>query len=96
MGDPTTCVYQFIYNENENDETKIIQYFIQHELGLCIEVYSYMAHIFHAWSLIYNTEVSISIKKTKYFILLNACTTIFFGGSDNSNENITLQLDSFI
>ena len=28
MGDPTTCVYQFIYNENENDETKIIQYFI--------------------------------------------------------------------
>ena len=48
-----------------------------------------MAHIFHAWSLIYNTEVSISIKKSKYFILLNAYTTIFFGGADNSNENIT-------
>ena len=90
MGDPTTSVYQLIYKENENDDTKIIQHFIMHELGLCIKVDSYMVHMFHAWSFIHNIEVSISIKKTKYFMLLNACTTIFFGGSDNSNENITL------
>ena len=34
MGHPTTCVYQFIYDENDNDETKVIQYFIMHVLGL--------------------------------------------------------------
>ena len=27
-GDPTTCVYQFIYGENDNDDTKIIQYLL--------------------------------------------------------------------
>ena len=28
MGDPTTCVYQFIKNENDSVETEITQYFI--------------------------------------------------------------------
>ena len=34
MGDLTTCVYQFICDENENGDTKIIQYFIIHGLVL--------------------------------------------------------------
>ena len=34
MGDLTTCVYKFIYDENENDDTKIMQYLIMHVLGL--------------------------------------------------------------
>ena len=33
IGDPTTCVYQIIYDENDSDETKIIKYFIMHGLG---------------------------------------------------------------
>ena len=36
FGDPTTCVYQLIYDEKENVDTKIIQYFIMHGLGLYI------------------------------------------------------------
>ena len=28
MGDPKTCIYLFIYHENDSDGTKIIQYFI--------------------------------------------------------------------
>ena len=48
-GDPTTCVYQFIYYENYSDDKKITQYFIMHVLGLCINVDSFMAHIFYAW-----------------------------------------------
>ena len=42
IGDPETCVYQFIYNENDNYDTNIIQYFIMHGLGLCIKVNSYV------------------------------------------------------
>ena len=49
MGDPTTCVYQFIYDENYNEETGIIKYFIMHGLGLCIKVYSYVAHMLYSW-----------------------------------------------
>ena len=49
MGDPKTCVYQLIYDENDSDETKIIQYFIMHGLGLCMKVDSYVAHMFYAW-----------------------------------------------
>ena len=42
MGDPTTCIYQFIYVGNYSDDTKIIQYFIMHGLGLCIKVGGYV------------------------------------------------------
>ena len=56
MSDPTTCVYQFIYDENDNDGTNIIQYYIMHGLGLCIKVDSYVAHMFsmHGHSVIMN------------------------------------------
>ena len=48
MGDPTTCVYQFIYNKKGKNDTQITQYFIKHILGLCIKVDSYVAHLFYA------------------------------------------------
>ena len=50
MGDLTTYVYQFIYDENESDDTKIIQYFIIYRLLLCIKINSYVAHMLYAWS----------------------------------------------
>ena len=58
----TTCVYQFIYDENENDYTKIIQCFIIHRLGLCINVDSYVADMFYSWSFSHNTLFPIPIK----------------------------------
>ena len=49
MGDPTTCVYPFIYDENDSDDTKIIQYFITNGLVLCIKVDSYVAQMLYTW-----------------------------------------------
>ena len=46
MGDPTTCVYHFIYHEKYKNDTQITQYFIMHGLRLCIKVDSYMAYFF--------------------------------------------------
>ena len=71
MGDLTTCVYPFIYNENDNDHTNILQYFIIHGLELCIKVDSYVTHMFYVWSFSHNTELLIAIKKEKYFFPLN-------------------------
>ena len=48
MGDPKTCVYQFIYDENDNDDTKLIQYFIMHVLGLWKKVDSYVSHMLYS------------------------------------------------
>ena len=79
MDDTKTCVYQFIYNENENDETKIIQYFIMHGLGLLIKVDSHVAHILYARSLIHNTAVEIYTKKKKFFLSLNKTILYFLG-----------------
>ena len=62
MGDPITCVYQFIYNENDSVDTKIILYFIMHGLGSCIKVDSYVAHMLYAWSFSHNISVPIAIK----------------------------------
>ena len=55
MGDPTIHFYQFIYDENDSGDKKIIRCFIIHELGLYIKVDSYVAHMLYAWSLINNT-----------------------------------------
>ena len=47
IGDLTTCAYQFIYDEKDSEDTHITKYFIMHELGLCIKVDSYVAHMFY-------------------------------------------------
>ena len=73
----------FIYDENDNDDTKIIQYFIMHGMRLCIKVDSYVAHMFYAWSFSHNTEVAIATTKKKYFIFLNTYTTVFYWGYGN-------------
>ena len=87
MGDPTTCIYLFIYDEHDNDNTKIIQYIIICGLVLCIKLYSYVSHMFYAWSFSHNTEFPISINKNRYFLSLKIYTTVFSWGGVNSNEN---------
>ena len=89
MVDPTTHVYQIVYNENHNDDTKVIQYFIMYGLGLCIKLDSYVAHMLYAWSLSHNTSVPISIKKNKYFLSLKTNTYVFSWGAENSNKTRT-------
>ena len=49
MGGTTTCVYQFIHDEKDKNNTQIIHYFIMHRLVLCIKVDSYVDHLFYAW-----------------------------------------------
>ena len=86
MGDTTTCVYQLIYDEKYSVDTKIIQYFIMHGLGLCIKVNSYVAHMFYAWSFSHNTAVPIAIKNNKYFQSYNTNTTAFAWEYGNYNK----------
>ena len=89
MGDTTTCIHQFIYDEKDKDDTQITQYFIMHGMGLFIKVDSYVAHMFYAWSFSHNTSVPITKKKNKYFISLNTNTTVFSWVSGNKNKNRT-------
>ena len=39
LGDPRTFVYQFIYDKNDSNDTKIIQYFMMHNPSPCIIKY---------------------------------------------------------
>ena len=89
MGDPTTWFYQFINDENDSDETKIVQFFNMHGLGLCIKVDSCVTHMFYVWPWSHNTPVPIAINKNKYFLSLNTNTTVFSWGSSNPNKNTT-------
>ena len=79
IGDLTTCVYQFIYDETDKNDTQIIQYFIMHGLGLCIKIDINVAHLFYAWSFSNNTAVPITKKKNKYFLSLNTNNNVFLG-----------------
>ena len=47
--DPTTCVYQFIFHEDDSNETNMIPYFIMHGLVLCIKLNSFVSYMFYAW-----------------------------------------------
>ena len=87
MGDPTTFFYQFIYDQNFSDDTKIIQYCIMQGLGIFIKVDSYVAHMFFAWSFSYSTAVPTDIKKNKYFLSMNKNTTVFDWVAVNFNKN---------
>ena len=79
LGDPTTCVYQFILDENDINYKKIIQYFIIHVLVLCIKLDIFVVHMLYAWSFIHNTELKITINKNKNFLSLNTYTAFLIG-----------------
>ena len=67
--DPKTYVYKFIFDENDRNDTNIIQYFIMDGLVLCIKLNSFVSYIFYSWSLSNNIAVPISInKKGKTFL----------------------------
>ena len=87
MGYPTTCVYQFIYNEKDKNDTQIKQYFIMHGLVSCTKVDSYVAHMFYAWLFSHNTSVPIAKNKNKSFISLNKNTTAFAWWDGSSYKN---------
>ena len=57
LGDPTRCVYRFIFDPDDSYDKKIIEYFLMHGILLCIKLNSYMAYMFYAWSLSHNASV---------------------------------------
>ena len=85
--DPISSVYQFIYDETDSNNTNIIQYFIMHELGLCIKLDRSVEHMFYAWSFSHNTSVPTAINQNIFY--LNTYTTVFAWSDGNSNKNIT-------
>ena len=62
LGDPTTCVYQFIFDQDDSCDTAIIQYYIMHGLGLCIKLNSCVVYMLYAWSFSNNIAVQLDIK----------------------------------
>ena len=67
MANPTTFFNQFIHDENDNDDTNIIQCFIMYGLVLCTKVDSCVGHMFYEWSFSHDISVTIAINKNKYF-----------------------------
>ena len=60
-----------------------------HGLKLCIQLNSFVEHMFYEWSFSHNNSVPIDIKQNKYFISLNTYTTVFSWGAGNLNINRT-------
>ena len=70
LGDTTICVYQFIFDKEDINDTHILHNFFMNGLGLCIILNSYVAHIFYTWPFNHNTLVPIYIKQKKNVIVL--------------------------
>ena len=86
LSDPTTFVYQFIFDQYDSNYTKIIQYFVMHGLGLCIKLNIYVEHMFYTWSFIHNIEVTLYINQNKYYLSLNTHTAVFAWGVGKYNK----------
>ena len=54
LGDPTTCVYKLVYDENYSNDINVLQYFNMHGLVLYIKIDSFVAHMLYAWSFSHN------------------------------------------
>ena len=77
------------FDEKDINDTKIIQYFIMHGLGLCIKLNSFLAHMFYAGSFVHNSTVTICIKQIRCVLSLNKYTTVFSWVTGNSKNNRT-------
>ena len=66
LGNTKICVYQFIFYQDEINDTKITQYCIIYGIGLCIKLNSYVAHMFYKLSFSHNIAVPISVNKNIY------------------------------
>ena len=89
MGDPNICVYQSIFNPNDRNDANIIQCFIINGLGLYIKLNIFVENMLYACSFSDNISVSIPIKQNKYYISLNAYTTVISWGVLYFNVNRT-------
>ena len=65
----TICVYQFIFNKYDSNDTNIIQYFIMTRLVLCINSNVFVAHMFYAWSFNHDTIFPIAINQNNFLFI---------------------------
>ena len=72
-----------IFDENDCNDTNIIQYFIMHGLGLCIKLNRFVVNMLYSCSFSNNKPVPIAINKKNYSISLNEYTTAFDWGDEN-------------
>ena len=77
------------FYENDINDTKMIQYFIMHGIGLCIKLNSFVAYMFYVWLFSHNTAVPIAVNQNKYLLSLNTYTTVFAWGDIIPNKNGT-------
>ena len=62
LGDPTLSVYHYIFDKEDSNDTKIIQYFVINGLWLCIKLDGFVSHMFYVWPLSHNTVVPVAMK----------------------------------
>ena len=62
------------FDQNDSNDTNIIQYFIMYGLVLFIKLNTFVAHMFYVWLFSNNKSVPIYIKQNKYFLSLNTHT----------------------
>ena len=73
----TTCFYQFVFDQDESNNTNIIQYFVMNRLGLFVKLNRYVSQMLYAWSFSHDTEVPIAVNQKICYHYLNAYSTGF-------------------
>ena len=81
IGNPKTCVYQFIIAKSNEHNEVITQLFKMNGLGLCVNLKFRVSHMFHGWNFSYYTNVPIIFRKSKNYLYCDDYTTFFYWDS---------------
>ena len=81
LGNPNTCVYQFVIGESNEHPIVITQLLILDELGTCVNFQADVAHIFYGWNFSHFSDVPVMFQKCKHFLSVDDDITIFAWGA---------------
>ena len=88
LGVPTSCVYQFIHDENgfQEDDAEVIQYFLLNGLGVCFRLGNHVAHSFYAFTMTHCTAVCMVVVDSTLYLRKNDNFTVFAWGSGGPKD----------
>ena len=81
LGNPTTCVYQFVIGKSNEHPVVITRFFIFNGLGPCVHFQVDVAHMFYGWKFSHCAAATFKFQKDKSFLCVDGDTTIFAWGA---------------
>ena len=84
LGVPTTCCYQYVHNDQANENPmQIFHYFCMQGFELCRRIQNYWTHSFFAYTFVHGTSVPLYVSNGLVFVGKHPSMTMLVWGGSN-------------